>query len=87
MPAWPNGNNALQFSTMVQWGMTPLQAIEAATVSAGDALGRSGDVGAIAVGRYGDMISVKGDPMADITLLRSVGFVIKRGEMVKGAGQ
>jgi imidazolonepropionase-like amidohydrolase len=59
---YPNGDNAKQFVTMVQWGMTPMQAIQAATVTAAEALGRSADVGAIAVGRYGDLIAVERRP-------------------------
>src|SRR5438128_4864976 len=55
---YPHGQNARQFAKMVQWGMTPLQAIQAATSSAAEALGRS-DVGVIAVGRYGDMVAVR----------------------------
>jgi imidazolonepropionase-like amidohydrolase len=81
---YPNGDNAKQFATMVQWGMTPMQAIQAATVSAGQALGRTGDVGAIEVGRYGDLIAVAGDPLADVTKLQSVAFVMKGGQVVKG---
>ncbi len=80
---YPNGYNARQFATMVTWGMTPMQAIQSATVSAAEALGRSGDVGAIAVGRYGDLVGVSGDPLADVTLLQSVAFVMKGGEIVK----
>jgi imidazolonepropionase-like amidohydrolase len=80
---YPNGLNARQFATMVQWGMTPLQAIQAATVTAAEALGRSGDVGAIAIGRYGDLIGVAGDPLADVTKLQSIAFVMKGGEVVK----
>ena len=80
---YPNGDNARQFATMVQWGMTPLQAIQAATVTAGEALGRSADVGAIAVGRYGDLVGVAGDPLADVKVLQSVAFVMKGGEIVK----
>jgi imidazolonepropionase-like amidohydrolase len=57
---YPNGDNAKQFVTMVTWGMTPLQAIQAATVTAAEALGRPGDVGAIAAGRFGDLIAVSG---------------------------
>ncbi len=82
---YPNGFNARQFATMVKWGMTPLQAIQAATANAAEALGRTGDVGAIAVGRYGDVIGVAGDPLADVTLLQSVAFVMKGGEIVKSA--
>ena len=80
---YPNGFNARQFATMVQWGMTPMQAIQAATANAAEALGRTGDVGAIAVGRYGDMIAVAGDPLADVTRLQSVAFVMKGGDVVK----
>ena len=80
---YPNGDNAKQFVTMVTWGMTPMQAIQAATVTAAEALGRSGDVGAIATGRYGDLIAVAGDPLADVSILQSVGFVMKGGQVVK----
>ena len=80
---YPNGYNARQFATMVQWGMTPMQAIQAATANAAEALGRTGDVGAIATGRYGDLIAVAGDPLADVTRLQSVAFVMKGGEVVK----
>jgi imidazolonepropionase-like amidohydrolase len=80
---YPNGFNARQFATMVHWGMTPMQAIQAATANAADALGRPGDVGAIAVGRYGDLIAVAGDPLADVTRLQSVAFVMKGGDIVK----
>jgi imidazolonepropionase-like amidohydrolase len=80
---YPNGDNAKQFVTMVAWGMTPMQAIQAATVTAAEALGRSQDVGAIAVGRYGDLIAVSGDPLADVGTLQSVTFVMKGGVLVK----
>jgi imidazolonepropionase-like amidohydrolase len=83
---YPNGYNARQFVTMVKWGMTPLQAIQAATANAAEALGRQTDVGAIAVGRYGDLIAVAGDPLADVSVLQSVAFVMKGGEIVKAAG-
>jgi imidazolonepropionase-like amidohydrolase len=81
---YPNGFNARQFVTMVKWGMTPLQAIQAATVNAAEALGRPGDVGAIAVGRYGDLIAVAGNPLDDVAKLQSVAFVMKGGQVVKG---
>jgi imidazolonepropionase-like amidohydrolase len=80
---YPNGDNAKQFATMVAWGMTPMQAVQAATVTAAEALGRSQDVGAIAVGRYGDLIAVAGDPLANVGLLQSVSFVMKGGVVVK----
>jgi imidazolonepropionase-like amidohydrolase len=82
---YPNGDNAKQFVTMVAWGMTPMQAIQAATVTAAEALGRPGDVGAIQDGRYGDLIAVPGDPLADVSLLQAVSFVMKGGEVVKPA--
>ena len=82
---YPHGTNALQFVTMTQWGMTPLQAIRAATINAGEALGREQDVGAIAVGRYGDMIAVAGDPTKDVTVLQHVAVVIKGGVIARDA--
>ena len=81
---YPHGDNGKQFAKMVEWGMTPMQAIRAATLNAGEALGRSGDVGAIAVGRYADIIAVTGDPTVDIRVLEKVDTVIKGGVVVKG---
>jgi imidazolonepropionase-like amidohydrolase len=82
---YPHGDNGRQFAKMVQWGMTPMQAIQAATTNAAQALGREGDVGAIAVGRYGDMIAVAGDPLSDVRLLEAVPFVMKGGQVEKDA--
>jgi imidazolonepropionase-like amidohydrolase len=82
---YPNGDNARQFARMVEWGMTPLQAIQAATVNAAQALGRDQDVGAIEAGRYGDLIAVSGDPLKDVGILTQVGFVMKGGDVVKSA--
>jgi imidazolonepropionase-like amidohydrolase len=84
---YPNGDNAKQFVTMVTWGMSPMQAIQAATVTAAEALGRSQDVGAITVGRFGDLIAVAGDPLADVAILQSVPFVMKGGVVIKQGGQ
>jgi imidazolonepropionase-like amidohydrolase len=70
---------------MVQWGMTPLQAIQAATRNAAQALGREDDVGAIAVGRFGDFVAVRGDPTADVRLLETVDAVVKGGMLVEKA--
>ncbi|MEO7634020.1 MAG: amidohydrolase family protein [Sphingomicrobium sp.] len=80
---YPHGQNARQFAKMVQWGMTPVQAIRAATLSASEALGRN-DVGLIQAGRFGDLIAVKGDPTRDVTVLEHVDAVIKGGKLVKG---
>ncbi len=80
---YPHGDNAKQFAKMVEWGMTPMQAIQSATVTAAEALGRTSDVGAIAVGRYGDLVGVTGDPLQDVTRLETVAFVMKGGAVVK----
>jgi imidazolonepropionase-like amidohydrolase len=72
-----------QFRVMVQYGMTPLEAIRSATRNAAEALGR-GDVGTIAPGAYGDIIAVRGDPTRDVTVLERVDAVIKGGKLVKG---
>ena len=80
---FPAGQNALQFAKMVEWGMPALEAIRAATRNAAQALAREGDVGAIAVGRYGDFVAVKGDPLQDIRLLEHPAAVIKGGERIK----
>lgn len=79
---YPHGDNARQFAVMVRFGLTPLQAIQAATVNAAEALGRSADVGAIAVGRYGDIVAVEGDPLSDVRVLERPAAVIKGGELV-----
>lgn len=81
----PHGEVGKQFRVMVEYGMTPMDAIRAATRSAAEALGRESDVGAIAPGRYGDLIAVAGDPTADVTLLANVPFVMKGGDIVKDA--
>ena len=79
---YPHGQNARQFAVMVRFGLTPLEAIRAATRNAAQALGRERDVGAIAVGRFGDMVAVTGDPLRDITILERPAAVIKGGELV-----
>ena len=63
--------------------MTPLQAIQSATATAAEALGQQKDVGAIKVGRYADLIAVSGDPLADITELQRVKFVMKGGKIIR----
>jgi imidazolonepropionase-like amidohydrolase len=80
---YPHGDNAKQFAKMVQWGMTPLQAIQAATLNASQALARN-DVGVLEPGRYGDIIAVRGDPLQNVSLLEHVDAVIKGGQVVKG---
>mgnify|MGYP001244622306 CR=1 FL=1 len=84
---YPHGQNARQFAVMVEYGMTPGEAIRAATWNAAQALGREGDVGAIVAGRYGDLIAVSGDPLADVRVLENVDIVIKGGELIKVTGE
>ncbi|HWZ64261.1 MAG TPA: amidohydrolase family protein [Steroidobacteraceae bacterium] len=81
---YPHGQNARQFAKMVEWGMTPMEAIQAATKNAAEALDRTADVGAIAPGRYADLIAVDTDPLTDIRSLETVALVIKGGQIVKG---
>jgi len=80
---YPHGDNARQFAVMVRYGATPLQAIQAATITAAQALGQEKDVGQVAVGRYGDLIAVVADPLADVTTLEQPVFVMKGGAVVK----
>ena len=82
---YPHGQNARQFAIMVQYGMTPAEAIRSATWNAAQALGCEGDVGAIISGRYGDLIAVSGDPLADVRALETVPVVIKGGAVVRDA--
>jgi imidazolonepropionase-like amidohydrolase len=76
---FPNGWNGKQFAKMVEWGMTPMQAIQSATTSAADLLGWSDRVGSIAPGHFADIIAVDGNPLADISELERVTFVMKGG--------
>ncbi len=80
---YPHGLNAKQFAVMVRFGATPLQAIQSATVNAAEALGWQNDVGQVAKGFYGDLVGVKGDPLADVTVLETPVFVMKGGEVAK----
>jgi imidazolonepropionase-like amidohydrolase len=81
---YPHGWNAKQFAIMVKWGMTPMQAIQAATVNAADLLGWKGKVGEVSPGAYADLVAVADDPIADVSTLERVTFVMKGGVVVKG---
>ncbi len=74
-----HGRNADEFELMVKHGMTPTQAIVAATTNAADLLGVAGDVGSIEPGKSADLIAVTGDPLADVRTLKQVGFVMRAG--------
>jgi imidazolonepropionase-like amidohydrolase len=77
------GLGARQFTYMVRYGMTPLQAIRSATIEAARALGKEGQVGTIAPGAWGDLIALKGDPLTDIRALEHVEGVIKEGRLIR----
>lgn len=79
---YPHGKNARQFKYMVQWGMTPLQAIQAATLNTALLFGLS-NIGEIKENYEADLIGVKGNPLNDISLLEKVHFVMKDGEVIK----
>ncbi len=80
---YPHGDNGKQFKYMVEYGMTPMQAIQAATVSAAELIGWPDKVGAIEPGRFADIIAVSGDPLEDVSVLENVGFVMKGGKVYK----
>jgi imidazolonepropionase-like amidohydrolase len=79
----PYGTSAKQFAFMVKYGMTPMQAIQAATSNAADLLGHSNEFGSIKPGKYADIIAVTGDPLIDIRVLENVQFVMKDGKIYK----
>jgi imidazolonepropionase-like amidohydrolase len=79
----PHGINARQFAFMVKYGMTPMQAIQSATVNAADLIGHSELFGSITAGKSADIIAVHGDPLADIRELEHVHFVMKEGTVYK----
>jgi imidazolonepropionase-like amidohydrolase len=77
------GTGARQFAFMVKYGMTPMQAIQAATTSAADLLRHADELGSIRPGKYADVIAVSGDPLQDINVLENVQFVMKDGKVYK----
>ena len=81
---FPHGQNARQFAYMVRHGQTPLAAIRSATIDAARCLGKERDLGSVAPGKFGDMIAVSGDPLADVETLRRIEGVIKDGRLIAG---
>jgi imidazolonepropionase-like amidohydrolase len=79
----PYGVAARQLAFMVKYGMTPMQAIQAATTSAADLLGHSDVLGSIKPGKYADIIAVASDPIQDVRALETVSFVMKDGKVYK----
>jgi imidazolonepropionase-like amidohydrolase len=80
---YPHGDNAKQFHYMVMYGMTPAEAVQAATVRAAELIGRSSDVGELTAGHYADLIAVASDPMEHVEALEHVAFVMKGGVVDK----
>jgi imidazolonepropionase-like amidohydrolase len=79
---YPHGQNAKQFAYMVRYGMTPMQAIQSATIRAAELLGKEKMLGAIAAGRFADLVAVKENPLANITALEHIALVMKDGKIV-----
>ena len=80
---YPHGDNAKQFGKMVEWGMKPLDAIQAATIRAADLIGWSGKAGVLEPEHFADVVAVSGDPLADVRVLESMKFVMKNGTVVR----
>jgi imidazolonepropionase-like amidohydrolase len=78
-----HGRNAEELEAMTRRGLTPVEAIRAATISAADLIGWTDDIGAVEGGRFADLIAVQGDPLADISVLQHVNFVMKGGQVIK----
>jgi imidazolonepropionase-like amidohydrolase len=79
---YPHGDNAKQFAKMVEWGMKPVDAIQAATINAAELLGWA-KIGSLETGHFADLIAVSGDPLADVRVLESVKFVLKGGTIYR----
>ena len=81
---YPHGWNGRQFRHMVEWGQTPLEAIQAATIHAAELLGWQDQIGSLSAGKFADIIAVEGNPLADIELLENgVEFVMKEGRVYR----
>jgi len=79
---YPHGKNARQFKYMVQWGMTPIEAIQASTINTAELFGLA-NIGEIKESFDADLVAVKGNPLDDITLLENIDFVMKEGQIIK----
>jgi imidazolonepropionase-like amidohydrolase len=76
-----------EFGALVRGGMTPIEALKAATINGAELMGRSKDIGSIEPGKYADIVAVDGDPLSDITVMEKVIFVMKGGEVYKAVAQ
>ena len=84
---FPHGTQIDQFAYLVKWGMPPVQALRAATSIAADTIGWSADVGSVEKGKFADLVAVSGDPLADITVISHIRFVMKGGQVIREAGK
>ncbi len=84
---YPHGWNAKQLAYMVRYGMTPMQALQSATIEAARNIGWEARVGSIGPGKYADLVAVKGDGLADVAAFESVAFVMKGGEVYRSPAQ
>jgi imidazolonepropionase-like amidohydrolase len=82
-PAVPHGHNARELAALVSRGMTPLQALRAATVTSAELVELDGELGRLREGYLADIIAVPGDPPQDITVTQDVRFVMKGGHVFK----
>ena len=80
---YPHGLNAREFAVLVRMGLTPMQAIQTATVNASKLVGRADSIGAVEAGKFADLIAVEGDPTKDVTELERIKFVMKGGVVVQ----
>ena len=81
---FPHGTQALEFESLVKRsGMTPARAIQAGTLVNAEAMGWQGQIGSITAGKFADLVAVSGDPIADITELQRVKFVMKGGKVIR----
>jgi imidazolonepropionase-like amidohydrolase len=80
---YPHGDNAKQFFYMVKYGLTPMQAIQAATISASDLIGLKEKTGSLSKGKYADIVAVEGNPLEDIRRMEKMKFVMKEGKVYK----
>lgn len=80
---YPHGDNGKQFSYMVKWGMTPLQAIQSSTIHNAELFNMSSDIGSIKAGKYADILAVSDNPLKDVSVLENIRFVMKSGKVYK----
>jgi len=83
----PYGSSPKQFAFMVKYGMTPMQAIQAATSNAADLLGHGSEIGSIKPSKYADLVAVSGDPLTNISVLENIEFVMKDRKVYKQSGK